>query len=331
MTPEQFAQQIKSPEHRPCYVVCGGEPAAVARTLQAARQAVAEGFEDFNYQSLELEAGQAAKLLAEASTMPFFLPPRVIVVKNPPFNADDYQSLADYLDDPNPEAVIVLLLEKIDSRQRFFKKIKAAGAEVEAAPPKGAALSQWLVERFRELGCAISLPTAELIIQRAGSDLGVLMGEAEKLCLYLGRRAQVTPQLVRELVSLAPNANIFELGEALGRRDIKNALALLMELLATEHPLPVLAMMLRHFRLLLIIKTRQDSSGRRNLGAEDAKDLGLHPYVLTKTQRQSELWSWPQLIAALRAFEEAQLSLVTTSLEPHLVLEKLALSLAGPG
>lgn len=330
MTPAEFIKEIAGPGRRPFYLISGGEPSAVARCLAAAQAAVDPSLADFNYQALELEAGQAKRLLAEAATRPFLAPPRVVVTKNPPFTADDWNVLGDYLDDPNKETSIVVAIDKLDSRLKFAKKLKSSGGEVDAAPPKGAALVKWLAAEFSARGVSAAPPVCSLIIERAGSDLNVLLGEAEKLSLYVGQGGTLRPEEARRLVSLAPNANIFELGEALGRRDVKSALATLLDLLATEHPLPVLAMMVRHFRIILQIKTRQSSKGMSRLGREEAADLGLHPFVLEKTQGQAAAWPWAEVTRALAALEEAHRTLVTTSTPAQMVLENLAVELGQP-
>lgn len=327
MTPAAFIKEIKSPNRRPLYVVGGGEPSAVRRCLEAAGEAVSADFRDFNLQTLDLEAGQAGRLIGEAGTMPFFAPPRVVLAKNPAFGGDDWNALAEYLGDPNPGATIVIVLEKIDARLKFFKKIKAADLEVDCRPPKGAALVKWLAGEFKDRGVEASAQVCSIIIERAGSDLNVLAGEAEKLSLYLGEGGTLTAGQAREMVSLAPNANVFELGEALGRHDLKAGLATLLDLLAVEHHMPVLAMMVRHFRLILRIKTRQAALGVGRLGADEASRLGLHPFVLEKTQGQAADWSWRSVSEALRSLEEAHRALVTSSAPPQMVLENLALKL----
>ena len=329
MTPAAFIKEVKSASRKPLYVLSGGEPSATASCLAAAEEAVDSGFRDFNHQLLSLEAGQAARLTAEAGTMAFFAPPRIIVCKNPPFNADDWTLLAGYLDDPNPGSTIVLVLDKIDARLKFFKKVKAAEAEVDCTPPKGAALTKWLAAELAVRGVKADDRSCALIIERAGTDLGGLLGEAEKLSLYLGEGGTLTVELVGQLVSISPNADIFQLGEALGRRDLRAALSTLMELLATEHHLPVLAMMVRHFRLMLLIKTRQAQLGVRVLDQSEAAGLGMHPFALKKTQGQAAEWNWRDLSRALKALEEAHRTLVTTATPPQMVLENLALCLAG--
>ena len=327
MTPAAFIKEIKTPSRKPLYIVSGGEPSAVRRCLAAAEEAVNADFRDFNHQTLDLEAGQAGRLIGEAGTMPFFAPPRVVVCKNPAFGGDDWNALADYLDDPNPDAAIIVVLEKIDARLKFFKKIKSADLEVDCKPPKGAALVKWLSEEFKARGVIAPAQICSIIIERAGSDLNMLTGEAEKLSLYLGEGETLTAELVQEMVSLAPNANVFELGEALGRHDLKSGVATLLDLLATEHHLPVLAMMVRHFRLILRIKTRQAALGVSRLGPEEASNLGLHPFVLEKTQGQAAAWPWRSVAEALQSLEEAHRTLVTSSAPPQMVMENLALKL----
>ncbi|MDR0882249.1 MAG: DNA polymerase III subunit delta [Candidatus Adiutrix sp.] len=331
MTPAAFIREIKGADRRPLYLLSGGEPTAVRRCLTAAGEAVDPGFRDFNLQIMNPAAGEAARLTGEAATMAFFAPPRMVVAKNPPFSADDWNILAAYLDDPNPSSTIVLALDKIDARLKFFKKIKAAGLEVDCSPPKGAALVKWLAAEFQSRGVTAETQVCAQIIERAGSDLYVLASEAEKLSLYLGQGGALTAGLVQRLVSLAPNANIFALGEALGRHDLSSALSTLLDLLATEHPMPVLAMMIRHFRLILIIKTRQASLGVSRLGREEAASLDINPFVLDKTQGQAASWPWREVAAALTALEAAHLTLVTTSTPAAMVLENLALELGRLG
>lgn len=338
MTPAAFIQEISGAGRRPLYLISGGEPSALSRCLKAAEEAVDAGFRDFNHQILELEKGQAGRLRSEAGTMPFFVPPRVIVTKNPAFDGDDWNLMADYLDDPNPETTIIIVLDKPDARLRFFKKVKKDDLEVDCTPPKGQALSKWLVDEFKNRGVSINSAVASIIIERTGvdlkktsaNDLNVLAGEAEKLSLYVGAGNSVDAALAREMVSLAPNADVFELGDALGRCDAKAALASILDLLATENHMPVLAMMVRHFRLLLQVKTRQASLGLSRLGREDAAELGLHPFVLEKTQAQTSGWSFQALTEALAALEDAHRTLVTTSSPPEMILEALVLKLTSP-
>lgn len=223
MTPAAFIKEINSSGRKPLYIISGGEPSAVKRCLTAAEDAVSPDFRDFNHQTLDLSQGQVGRLIGEAGTMPFLAPPRIVLTKNPAFEQGDWNSLADYLENPNSSSTILIVLDKIDARLKFFKKIKSADLEVDCRQPKGAALVKWLMEEFKGRGITAPESVCNLIIDRAGTDLNTLSGEVEKLSLYLGEGTSLSAELVRKMVSLSPNANIFELGEALGRRDLKKA------------------------------------------------------------------------------------------------------------
>ncbi|MDL2259586.1 DNA polymerase III subunit delta [Deltaproteobacteria bacterium OttesenSCG-928-K17] len=329
MTPAAFIKEIQGSGRKALYLISGGESSATNKCLAAAESAVGEDFRDFNYKLMDLEAGQAGRLINEAFTMPFFAPPRVVAVKNPPFNGDDWNALADYLESPNSSSTIILTLAKPDARLKFFKKVKSIDAEVDCAPPKGAALNKWLIAEFAARGVKADGPACAMIIDRAGSDPETLSGEAEKLSLYLGQGGALTAETVRALVSLAPNANVFELGDALGGGNLKSALANLMDLMAVEHHLPILAMMVRQFRLMLQVKTRQAELGLRRLGRDEAATLKMNPFVMDKIQTQAAGWSWADLKSALTALEEAHRAIVTTATPPELILQNLAVSLAG--
>lgn len=328
MTPAQFIEEIKSTKRRSLYLLTGGEPAALGRCLEAATEAVDPQFRDFNYQTLSLEAGEAGRLVSEALTGAFFVPPRIVVSRNPPFVAEDWEVLFNYLDRPSDNVIILIMEKVVDARLKFFKLVKKKGLEVECYPPKGAALNRWLAEEFKARGVEATTGVCALIIERAGNDLETLLGEAEKLSLYLGVGGRLTIDLVRSLVSLSPEGNVFRLGEALGGRDHRQALIDIIELLTTENHMMVIAMMVRHFRLMLQIKTRQASQETRNLPSTEAHSLGIHPFVLQKTQGQAAAWGWRELIEALAALEEAQRTLVTIPTPANLVLEQLALKLS---
>src|SRR5205085_7937135 len=70
----------------------------------------------------------------------------------------------------------------------------------------------------------------ELFVLSTGGDSGVVANELEKLTLYAPEGA-ITVEQVRALVPISRAAVIFELGNALARRDATLALSLVRDLL----------------------------------------------------------------------------------------------------
>ena len=342
MTPAAFLKEIAGTDRRPLYVLSGGDPTVAARCLAAALDAADPGFRDFNCQSLDLEAGQAERLIGEARTRPFGPPPRVLTLKNPPFKAEDWNALAAYLDDPNPETVILLTLEdKLDERLRFAKKIKAAGLEVDCRPLKGEALVKWLAGELKSRNIPASLQVCRLIIERAGEDQRLLAGEAEKLSLYLDPGQKLSDELVRDLIRPVLDAQLYHLTDHLGRGRVREALTDLMEILndshqekdkkkqASDRAMQIMAALENRFLAFL-------HSRARPADAEDWPTPGfmsnIAPYTRKIIQDQLGRWSWTDLTRALAALEKTHLTLISSGDHPpKMLLENLALKLAALG
>jgi len=347
MTPAAFIKEVAGPGRRPLYVLSGGDPTAVDRCLAAALDLAAPGFRDLNCQALNLESGQADSLVGGARTLPFGPPPRVLTVKNPPFGADDWNALADYLEDPNPETVILLVMEeKLDERLRFSKKIKAAGLEVDCRPLTGEALVKWLAEELKTRGLSADRHISALIIELAGDNPRLLVAEAEKLSLYLEPGQRLTAELVRELVRPVLDAQLYHLTDHLGRGRLREALLCLLEVLSENHQekdkkgkdkksqgsdrnMKILGALENRFLAFL-------NERARPAGARDWPTPGfmaqLSPVTRKIIQEQFGRYSWPDLAQALAALEEVRLTLVSSGDHPPpILLENLALKLAALG
>ena len=101
----------------------------------------------------------------------------------------------------------------------------------------------------------------ELLRPQAASALAALLTdprlldqEIQKLVAWAAGRPGM-PQDVVRLVPYAAPICLFDLSEALGRRDVRRALTALQRLLGEgEHPLGLFGMIVRQFRLMLLMK-----------------------------------------------------------------------------
>jgi DNA polymerase-3 subunit delta len=134
----------------------------------------------------------------------------------------------------------------LDSKDGYVK---------EFTPRRGGALNRWIVDRVREKGGSIEPGAINLLAAFVGSDLRLLDQEIEKLLTHTGQERPIKERDVQLLVSYVQEANIFEMVDALGKRDSREAMRLLHRLLDDgQPPLYILHMIARQFRILLRIK-----------------------------------------------------------------------------
>src|SRR6266576_540920 len=161
----------------------------------------------------------------------------------------------------------------------LLEAVEAAGGSVERierlAPVD---VPGWISARARIHGIKLDHEAVASLASAAGSDTERLEQEIKKLGAYAGN-ATVTAADVRALVNGAIEADVFELTQAVVRKDARTAVATLERLLADGNAVQqILALLLWQFRVLLFA-----SAMRTNADAERmAKAIRSTPFAIAR-------------------------------------------------
>jgi DNA polymerase-3 subunit delta len=302
-------------------------------------------------------------------TLPFFGPGKLVWLKDVNFCGDTVTSrsaqvlaaldrLQQFLSAGIPSDVFFLLsAPEIDKRRSFYKSL-AKMAKVEQFDRIDTSRSGWEEEAeslARGLAAERELvfqPEAlEIFVRLAGADTRQLRNELEKIDLYLGAKREIDPELVRKLVAKTATGVIWELGNAIAKRRLSASLALLDQLLFQgETPIGILyAAIIPTVRNLLVTKEILEAYGvkppsapfqfsgvinRLPQAAQNflprRKDGSVNAYGLGIAACEVHRFSLAQLVCGFEDCLKANIQLVTTQLEPRLVLSKLLVSLLAP-
>jgi DNA polymerase III subunit delta len=271
---------------RPAYVLLGPEAYQVKHAIGLFRSRVIlpEALA-FNCTEVDVKSASMAEILAFANTFPMMSGHRLVIVRGiGSLPESEQKDLCAYLDRPAPKCVLVLEAETLDQRTAFYRKLKEQACIVECVKLKPAALERWAGEFVRSQGYRLSAQALSKLVQLAGSDQETLRAEIEKLMLYGGTDKSIPDSAVEMLVQSSRQRGIFDLTDALGKRDRRSALILLDNLLESgEPPLVVLAMMARHFRQMLIAK---EMLGQRRSTREIAGAAQIPGFIAEEFLRQ---------------------------------------------
>jgi len=309
------------------------------------------------------------KTMEALQTLPFFGGGKLVWLKNVNFLADNqvgktnaaqdgFEQILDYVENVLPPDVKFLLSATgVDKRRSAFKRIqKLADLRVFDRPDTSKAgwedeVIPVVTRRAREMNLTFDEEAMEMLVQLAGEDTRQLDNELEKLSLYVGERTRVTAEDVHAVVPLSRAGIVFEVGNAIGRRDLRRALELLRVLIYQgQNPVGILlAAIVPRVRSLLLARDILDSHPKLPRGnyqafvgaldrlpAEQTAHLpkkkdgsGINGYPIFLALAEAQRFTMPELRDALRACLEANIKLVTTQIEPQLVLERLLLGLLG--
>ncbi|MFZ4763696.1 MAG: DNA polymerase III subunit delta [Roseimicrobium sp.] len=310
------------------------------------------------------------RTLEALQTLPFFGGGKLVWLKNANFLAENQvgrtnaategmEAILDYVEQQLPSEVVFLLSASVvDKRRSAYKRLQKL-ADVRAFDKPDTGKAGWEDEvipivqrRARELGVSFDDDAVEMLVQLAGEDTRQLDSEVEKLSLYLGERTRVTADDVRLLVPLNRAGVVFELGNAIGKRDLRRALELVRTLVYQgQSPIGILlAAVVPRVRSLLLaadLISRHPRLPRGNFtsfaaaleklpSAETAhipkkKDgTGLNTYPIFLALPETSKFTVGELRSGLQDCLGANLKLVTTSLDPQLVLERLLIGMLTP-
>lgn len=311
-------------------------------------------------------ADQATQVVARAieaiQTLPFFGGDKVVWLQGVNFLGESQTAKAEstlsaldtlmgVLEDGMPSDVtFILSAGEIDKRRTFFKRLeKVARIEVHdkldtTKPGWENAVMGHVSERAEAVGMKFRGAALEHFVQRVGSNTRSIDSELEKLSLFAGNRP-ITEDDVAAITSQSHTGFIFDIGEAISRRDLPKALELIdFQLNRGENAIGILlASIVTKVRMLLhardLMETHGIEAGRDYRSYQSAVDrlpdhatahLGRtkegkkNVYPLFLAAQAARKFTLAELRDAQAACLEANLRLVTTGLDHRLVLHQLA-------
>lgn len=284
-------------------------------------EALGPSARDFNFQSMT--AGEVSEDLIRnaAETLPVFAQRRVVYVKD----ADrlNLEALSDYLQKPNPSTCLIVRALRFDGRSGPYKRAKKAGYTERYDNPKERDMPAQVESRARQMGVNITAEAARAVVSAVGADLGAAWQALELLSLYMTDPKQpIRASDVAEVVSLTREASIFDMVDAIGRRDRQKVLDGLFGLIRRngQHPLQILSMIARQYRLLVSCRAALDS---RWPESRVASELKLPPFVLKKLMQQARSYDLETLTQNLNRVVEADQAMKGGALNPERALERL--------
>lgn len=284
MTWNEFFQSIKSTAPANVYLFSGSEEWIKREAVEALRaKLLPPGLEQLN--DTTLEGVSAQQIIDAADTMPMMCERRIVVVRDwAPLLAGkskneeaEVERLQKWLDNPPDTCVVVFYMRsEADGRKKAATLLKKKGVEVVFAPLMDAELTKWCAQRLKPQGKKIAASTVSTLAFMAGHELTRLAGELDKLAAYVGDRAEITDDDVRQIVSASLEYNVFEMLNKLLARDLAGAQRMTNSLIQSgQNAVGLLAMLTRQLRQLAHMRYLIDA-GEPVQRAQEV--LGLKPY-----------------------------------------------------
>jgi len=362
----------KQASSSPLFLVFGDDEFAVkqrAKEIYAQWTQELGGMDHERIDASVANANEALKALAKLrealQTLPFFGSAKVVWFQNCNFLGDERAAqtqavteslaqLAQELKEFSFDKVRLLISAgNVDKRRVFYKALDKlgtvenfAGWSVDDRDWANQA-EVWASKAIQARQKEISEEALSELISRVGPNARQLDNEVEKLCIYVGGKAQIELDDVETITTRNKLARAFALGDALGDRDLPRLLRCLDESLwevkldPNKSEIGLLYGLISKVRALLFLKEmlgegwiKPDGEFGRFKAQLDRippeklpsdkrfNPLALNPYVLFKALPQARRFTQQELVRAMDLLLQANFKLVSTGLDEALVLQQ---------
>jgi len=283
-----------------------------------------------NTQRFSTDSADLPEVAQACAALPFLADRRIVILKKPGRWAGESERWGRFraLLESLPASTALVLTEPVLLGEKSAL-LKWAQARPQAslvrsyATPQGGEFDRWLIQRCEARGGSIEPAAAQLLAELVADDPERADQELGKILDYVDYSRPIQAEDIELLTAFHGQADVFEVVDALGKRDARTALARLQRLLEDEDAHYVFAMIIRQFRLLLRAREALDA------GLAPAQTLSVHPVVLRKVTEQARNFSLPDLERIYHHLAEIDLADKSSQTQLDTALIALVAAVAG--
>lgn len=318
-------EQIKNASFSKVYLLYGTEAYLLKQYKEKLRSALISAEDTMNFSLYKGEQCNADSIISDSQTLPFFADRRVILVEDSGFFKSANDALADSLSELPDSTCLIFCEHEVDKRGRLYKAVSKTGTALSFDTPDERTLLIWLKSLLQTDGIQADDAAVYKLIESVGQDMTMLQNEAEKLKDFCFERKLITVSDVEAIsVSLTEN-KIFDMTDAISRKDKAEAILLYNDLLTLREPaMRILFLISRHYNILAQVK-RMQMDGADN--GHIASIVKIPPFTVKKYTAQSKNYLYPDLLKKIDLCQHTDYAIKSGQMTDKQAVEMLIIRL----
>lgn len=241
MSAEKIITEWKKGSFKPVYWLEGEEPFFIDKVVDYAEKNILNESEaGFNLTVFYGKDADWTAVVNACRRYPMFAERQVVVLKEAQ-QMRDIEKLESYVDNPQPSTVFVVSYKdkKVDGRSKLAKILKQKGEMLTTKKMYDNQLPEWAGQMVQQHGLSITQKALFLLVDHIGNDLSRIQNEIEKLAVNLGVRKGITEDDIENYIGVSKEFNVFELQDAVARKDLAKAIRIVQYFEANPKAAPI--------------------------------------------------------------------------------------------
>lgn len=325
---KEIRRQIKEREFHKVYLLTGDESYLILQAKQLLLHALVADGDEMNYAVFEESKVDLQQLRELSQTFPLFAEKRVILLDRTGILKSGKEAFLEILNELPDTTCMILVEPEADKRTKIYKWIKKNGyvGEFLKKDQTEKVLMRWVAALLAKEKKKIRESDVRLFLERAGDDMFQIKNETDKLISYVGERPEIIREDIEAITSGEVQNKIFDLVAAIAEGDKRRALAYYDDLiLLKEPPMRILFLIVRQYRILLLI------SNMRNLHKPDkdiAQAAGIPVFAIRKNASQLRGYTLAMLEHCIAACIQVEEEIKTGRIGDQIGVETLIVGLS---
>ena len=250
--------------------------------------------QEFNQVVLYGKDIETAQIIAEAKQFPFGSEKRVVIIREAQ-HLKDIDLLDSYLDNVQPSTLLVICYKgkSVDKRKKFGKTLAKKCVVFESKKLYDNKIPAWINTYVTENGFKIDNSATAVLAEYIGADLSKITNELDKLMLVVKKEEQITTKLIEYHIGISKDYNVFELQNALGKKQVVKANRIINHFAANtknHNIVPVMSALFSYFQKIMVYHFLEDKSPKFA-----ASVLKVNPFFVSQYQTAAQNYSKRQL------------------------------------
>lgn len=255
---------------------------------------------EFNFVSLDFLSSSLEDILENLQSSSLFDGKKIIIVKNPyffvdaktklPFN-NDLSLFENYLYNPNENCEFIIICPKkyYNPKNKYFTIIQSIGEVNNLLIENLEDRKAYALELLKQANLEIENKALDLLVSRC-LEITQLEKEIAKLILY---NQKIDENVIETMVSEPLEDNVFELSNALLKKDSKRVMKVYTDLKKQKvEPIQLISMLSNQLRLLIEVSILKD---KYRYDEDLAKILNVHPYRIKLARENTRKFTLTQI------------------------------------
>lgn len=308
ITERQLIEDIKAKKFAPVYLITGEENYYIDLVSDfIEKNIIDESMRDFDQTVVYGRDVTMGNVLDMAMRYPMMSPVQVVMVKEAQdiSKKEEWDLLAKYLENPQKQTILAFCYrhKKLDKRSSAYKAIKEKGVVYEKNKIYDSEVPGWIASVVQQRGYSITQRGAMMLSESLGNNLDKIANELSKIYISIPVGSTIDEDTIETNVGISKDYNVFELQNAIGRRDIERCARIVNYFVANpkEAPMPVLLASLYSFFIKIMLFHQEPDRNRA------AAVLKVNPYFISSYETAARNYSLGKLASCIGYLHEADL------------------------